>query len=157
MISCCSLTRTSQNAVSVQTAGREHYSEQERIRSLAEGRLWEPWQSSAVAAHDEDRARALRALALDATKAELRAIDEADLVSAVSAEERAFVRGLDPEKPTLLLPSYVDTQENPTGFESRRDVIFFGGFLAGVGSPNEDALLYLVREIMPSSGMRSQT
>jgi GT2 family glycosyltransferase len=103
----------------------------------------------AAVADDEERARALRALALDATKAELRAIDEADLVFVVSEEERAFVRGVDRDKPTLLLPSCVDAQESPPGFEDRRYVIFFGGFLAGGGSPNEDALLHLVREIMP--------
>ena len=28
-------------------------------------------------------------------------------------------------------------------------MLFFGGFLAGAGSPNEDALLYLVSDVMP--------
>src|SRR5262249_13582731 len=35
------------------------------------------------------------------------------------------------------------------GFATRRDLVFFGGFLAGEGSPNEDAVVYLVEEVMP--------
>jgi GT2 family glycosyltransferase len=100
-------------------------------------------------ADDSDRARALHALALAATEEELRAIDEADVVFAVSEEEREFIRGLDRNKSIYLLPSYVEAFENSPGFDSRRDLVFFGGFLAGSGSPNEDALLHLVREIMP--------
>jgi GT2 family glycosyltransferase len=103
----------------------------------------------AAFADDDGRALALRNLALDAARAELRAVDEADLVFAVSEHEQAIIRSFNPEKLSFLLPSWVDTQKDPPGFESRRDVIFFGGFLAGVGSPNEDALLHLVREVMP--------
>jgi GT2 family glycosyltransferase len=100
-------------------------------------------------ADDSDSARALQALALAATEAELHAIDEADVVFAVSEEEGDFIHDLHRDKPVFLLPSYVDALEDPPGFDSRSDLVFFGGFLAGSGSPNEDALLYLVREIMP--------
>ncbi len=92
---------------------------------------------------------ALRVLALAAAEAEVRAVEEADLVFAVSEEERAFVHAVAPEKPVILLPSYVEAQDDPPGFDARHDVVFFGGFLAGSGSPNEDALLHLVHEVMP--------
>jgi glycosyltransferase involved in cell wall biosynthesis len=48
-----------------------------------------------------------------------------------------------------VLPNWVETRASPPGFEERRDLLFFGGFLAGPGSPNEDALLHLVHEVMP--------
>ena len=55
-----------------------------------------------------------------------------------------------PGTPSFLLPGWVEVAEAPPGFDERRDLLFFGGFLAGAGSPNEDALLYLVNEILPS-------
>ena len=44
---------------------------------------------------------------------------------------------------------------NPAGFHERHDLLFFGGFLAGAGSPNEDALLHLVSDVMPIVWERS--
>jgi O-antigen biosynthesis protein len=98
---------------------------------------------------DLDKMRALRVLALAASEAELRAMAEADLVFAVSDDEREFIETFQPEKPVLVLPSYVDPLDDPPGFGERRGLLFFGGFLAGSGSPNEDALLHLVEHVMP--------
>ena len=37
----------------------------------------------------------------------------------------------------------------PPGFDERDGAVFFGGFLAGSGGPNEDAAVRLVEELMP--------
>jgi GT2 family glycosyltransferase len=103
----------------------------------------------ALLTDEPEQQGALRVLALAAAESEIRAVEEADLVFTVSEEERAFVQAVAPEKPVILLPSYVEPQDDPPGFDARHDVIFFGGFLGGSGSPNEDALLHLVREVMP--------
>jgi len=81
---------------------------------------------------------------------ELRALQEADAVFCVSPEEQEVVTQVAPGTPSFLLPGWVEVAEAPPGFDERRDLLFFGGFLAGAGSPNEDALLYLVNEILPS-------
>jgi O-antigen biosynthesis protein len=44
----------------------------------------------------------------------------------------------------------VDVLEQPPTFEERNGVVFFGGFLAGSGGPNEDAAVRLVEEVMPT-------
>jgi O-antigen biosynthesis protein len=81
---------------------------------------------------------------------ELRALQEADAVFCVTPEEQEVVAQVAPGTPSFLLPGWVEVAEAPPGFDERRDLLFFGGFLAGAGSPNEDALLYLVNEILPS-------
>jgi glycosyltransferase involved in cell wall biosynthesis len=81
---------------------------------------------------------------------EMRALQEADAVFCVSPEELEVVAQAAPETPSFLLPGSVEVAEAPPGFEERQDLLFFGGFLAGPGSPNEDALLYLVNEILPA-------
>ena len=81
---------------------------------------------------------------------EMRALQEADAVFCVSPEEQDVVAQVAPGTPSFLLPGWVEVADAPPGFDERRDLLFFGGFLAGAGSPNEDALLYLVNEIMPS-------
>jgi glycosyltransferase involved in cell wall biosynthesis len=48
-----------------------------------------------------------------------------------------------------VLPTYADFLDEPPAFDSRQGVIFFGGFLAGPGGPNEDAAVRLVEEVMP--------
>ena len=64
-------------------------------------------------------------------------------------EEAEFVGEVAPGKPTFVLPNWVEAVAEPAGFAERKDLLFFGGFLAGPGSPNEDALLQLVHEVMP--------
>jgi O-antigen biosynthesis protein len=81
---------------------------------------------------------------------ELRALQEADAVFCVSPEEQDVVAQVAPDTPSFLLPGWVEVAEAPPGFDERRDLLFFGGFLAGAGSPNEDALLYLMSDVLPS-------
>jgi glycosyltransferase involved in cell wall biosynthesis len=87
--------------------------------------------------------------ALGARQVELGALQESAVVFAVSAEEADFIGEVAPGKPTYVLPNWVDTIPQPAGFAERSDLLFFGGFLAGPGSPNEDALLHLVDNVMP--------
>ncbi|MGZ4308336.1 MAG: glycosyltransferase [Gaiellaceae bacterium] len=93
---------------------------------------------------DETRAEAARTRA-----SEIRAVQEAHVVFVVSDEEARFVRDVAPGKPVFVLPGIVEAHRDPPGFEERSDLLFFGGFLAGSGSPNEDSLNYLVREVLP--------
>jgi GT2 family glycosyltransferase len=98
-----------------------------------------------------DSAEAARVGAEAATsrQVELAALQESAVVFAVSDEEASFIGEVAPGKPTFVLPNWVETLATPPGFDERSDLLFFGGFLAGPGSPNEDALLHLVNEVMP--------
>ncbi len=87
--------------------------------------------------------------AINSRQVELGALQESAVVFAVSAEEAEFIGEMAPGKPTFVLPNWVETVAKPAGFAARQDLLFFGGFLAGPGSPNEDALLQLVKEVMP--------
>lgn len=91
----------------------------------------------------------VRAEATAMRQAELGALHESEVIFAVSDEEAEFIGEVAAGKPTFVLPNWIETVSEPAGFQERRDVLFFGGFLAGAGSPNEDALLHLVREVMP--------
>lgn len=75
-------------------------------------------------------------------------IDGADVVLCVSEEEAAFARERT-DVPVHVLPTYSNVLERPPGFDERQGVVFFGGFLAGPGGPNEDAAVQLVEEVMP--------
>jgi O-antigen biosynthesis protein len=79
---------------------------------------------------------------------ELTGIDGADVVLCVSEEEAAFARA-QTRAPVFVLPTYVDVPSRIPGFADRQGVVFFGGFLAGPGGPNEDAATKLVNELMP--------
>jgi GT2 family glycosyltransferase len=78
------------------------------------------------------------------------ALRDADAVFCVSPEEQDVVAQQAPGKPSFLLPGWTETAREPPAFDERADLLFFGGFLAGAGSPNEDALLYLVDQILQS-------
>lgn len=101
-----------------------------------------------LAQHGRDRNR-LRADTAKMRESEIRAIQEADIVFCVSEEERQFVDEVAPGKPSFLLPGIVEPLIDPPGFDERRDLLFFGGFLAGAVSPNEDSLRYLIDEVLP--------
>lgn len=110
------------------------------------GFLGDPAASSRVSAE-----------AIASRQVELGALQESAVVFAVSAEEAEFIGEMAPGKPTFVLPNWVDTVPAPAGFADRKDLLFFGGFLAGAGSPNEDALLQLVHEVMPILWEREPT
>jgi GT2 family glycosyltransferase/glycosyltransferase involved in cell wall biosynthesis len=90
-----------------------------------------------------------RAEAARARSSEVQAVQEADLVFVVTEEEARFASEVAPGKPVFVLPSFVEPLPDPPGFDERSDLIFFGGFLGGAASPNEDSLFYLVNEVMP--------
>jgi len=91
---------------------------------------------------EDDKARKLREL-------ELEGIEGANVVLCVSEEEAAFVRA-QRSVPVHVLSTYVNVLDPPPTFEERRGVVFFGGFLAGSGGPNEDAAIQLVEKVMPN-------
>ena len=81
---------------------------------------------------------------------ELRALQESAVVFAVSEDEAEFISEVAPGTPTFVFPNWSSRVEAPAGIRtSGATSLFFGGFLAGAGSPNEDALLHLVAEVMP--------
>ena len=80
---------------------------------------------------------------------ELGALHESSVVFAVSDEEKEFIGEVGHGVPTFVLPHWVEPVRRPVGFHDRSDLLFFGGFLAGAGSPNEDALLHLVDHVLP--------
>jgi O-antigen biosynthesis protein len=90
---------------------------------------------------DDEAARWLR-------KLERIGVESADIVLCVSEEEARFARELT-DVPVFVLPSYTDALDHPPGFVDRHGVVFFGGFMAGPGGPNEDAAVRLVDEVMP--------
>ena len=93
--------------------------------------------------------RETRAAAVRTRESEIRAIQEADIVFVVSDEEARFAAEVAPGTPAFVLPGIVEAVPEPPGFDARSDLLFFGGFLAGSASPNEDALSYLVHEVLP--------
>jgi O-antigen biosynthesis protein len=91
----------------------------------------------------------VRAEAARTRESEIRAIQEADIVFAVSDDEARFIAEVAPGKRTFVLPGIVEAVPDPPGFDKRQNLLFFGGFLAGSASPNLDALTYLVNDVMP--------
>ena len=91
----------------------------------------------------------VRAEAARTRESEIRAIQEADVVFVVSDDEARVVAEVAPGKPAFVLPGMVEPVAEPSGFDERSDLLFFGGFLAGSASPNLDALTYLVGEVLP--------
>jgi GT2 family glycosyltransferase len=90
-----------------------------------------------------------RAEAAKARETEIRAVQEADLVFCVSDEEAELISEIAPGQRAFVLTSIVDALPAAPGFDERADLVFFGGFLGGVASPNADSLAYLVEEVLP--------
>jgi O-antigen biosynthesis protein len=80
---------------------------------------------------------------------EAKGVCGADVVLCVSEEEAAFARDLT-QAPVLVLPTYVDPIERPSSYGETDGVVFFGGFFAGAGGPNEHGAVSLVEEVMPA-------
>ena len=80
---------------------------------------------------------------------ERQGIEGADTVLCVSEEEAEYARGLTSAQ-VRVLPTHVETLSAAPGFDERKGFVFFGGFFAGAGGPNEDAVVRLVDELMPA-------
>jgi O-antigen biosynthesis protein len=79
---------------------------------------------------------------------ELIGLAGADVVFCVSDEEASFARESTNAR-VLVLPMYVEPPDWSPGFEQRDGIVFFGGFMAGSGGPNEDAAVRLTNDVMP--------
>jgi glycosyltransferase involved in cell wall biosynthesis len=79
---------------------------------------------------------------------ETRLVVEADSVWCVSEPDRTFAREIAPATPAFMVGHACDGADSVPPFDQRRDLVFYGAFWS-VGSPNEDAALYLARRIMP--------
>lgn len=74
-------------------------------------------------------------------------VGQADAITAVSAHE-AKILGQFGARRTYVVGHSVDLRPTAPGYDERADLLFVGGILDSP-SPNEDALLYFVREILP--------
>jgi GT2 family glycosyltransferase/glycosyltransferase involved in cell wall biosynthesis len=90
----------------------------------------------------EDEARRMR-------DSEAAAMRGAELVVCVTEEERRVVESLAPGIATVVLPYVVHADPHPPGFNERSGLLFFGGFMAGPGSPNEDGARVAAEEVLP--------
>ena len=69
-----------------------------------------------------------------------------DVAVTVTEEERAVIQALEPSRRVELIPNIHPTLEQSTPWQSRRGLIFVGGFWH---RPNLDAVVYFVQEILP--------
>lgn len=113
-------------------------------RTQPQARLIYDIEALAFRRHEQRTDEAKRLLEL-----ERQGIESADVVLCVSEEEAAFVRE-QTSVPVHVLSTYVQPLEAPPAFEERQGVVFFGGFMAGSGGPNEDAAVRLVEDVMPT-------
>lgn len=82
-----------------------------------------------------------------ATQLERLAIARADIIATVSEDEAARVRELSAGTPTIVLPNvHEERQDEPPDFEERSGLLFIGSYKH---SPNVDAALHLVRDVLP--------
>lgn len=85
-----------------------------------------------------------------AEKEELELMAKADLVISVSEKERDTIQIKRPDLAVGVWGHKQNLQASLLNFEERRDILFFGSFVAGPGSPNEDALFFFAKEIFPT-------
>ncbi|MFO7570394.1 MAG: glycosyltransferase [Smithellaceae bacterium] len=78
---------------------------------------------------------------------EIGLIRQADIVVTVSDKERLIIEQNRPGNISVL-GHCQDITPTPMAFDERKDILFVGAFL-GSPSPNEDAILYFVRDIYP--------
>ncbi len=100
-------------------------------------------------APDAAAAAEIRAEAQETRRIEIDAVTSADVIWSVSGEEMAFVSGVAPATPKFRLTYPLVVEDDPPPFGERSGLLFFGGFLAGPGSPNEDAVLHVASAILP--------
>ena len=69
-----------------------------------------------------------------------------DTVIAITEDERGNILKIDPNARVEVIPNIHSTAATPTPFAEREGLLFIGHYLH---SPNEDAVIYFVREILP--------
>jgi GT2 family glycosyltransferase/glycosyltransferase involved in cell wall biosynthesis len=80
---------------------------------------------------------------------EMNLMENADLVITVSEREKKTIEERGYLKPVGVWGHSIIPKNTESGFHERRDLLFVGSFLAS-DSPNEDAILYFVKEIFPT-------
>jgi glycosyltransferase involved in cell wall biosynthesis len=80
---------------------------------------------------------------------EANGIGWADIVLAVSDDAANVARAIAPDTPAVVVRHAVPFPESVPGHADRQGMVFFGGFAAGPGGPNEDAVVVAVQEVMP--------
>ncbi len=99
---------------------------------------------------EETQRAALLEQVRDTRARETNYLATADEILCVSHEEQRVARAAAAAgTPVFVLPFCMDIAESPPAFTERRDLVYFGGFMAGPGSPNEDAVLYLAHDVLP--------
>lgn len=89
----------------------------------------------------------LKRKAIENKKRELSVYSKADLITTVTEADRTELRKYIKDKPIFILTDVHDPRENTPDFDQRKDLLFVGNFNH---KPNEDAVLYFVKEIFPS-------
>jgi hypothetical protein len=84
--------------------------------------------------------------------AEAAAVLWADGVLTVAPDAVDFVHAIHPEVPVAVCSYAVDAPSTVAGFDERDGLVFFGGFLAGPGGPNEDAAVIAAELVAPVVG-----
>lgn len=84
--------------------------------------------------------------------AEADAVLWADGVLAISEDVVEFAKTIHPDVVTGVCSYAVTAPKQVPTFEERSELIFFGGFRAGPGGPNEDAAVIAAEEIAPLIG-----
>lgn len=101
-----------------------------------------------LAVNDED-AKAFRAQAAAMREVEARIAASADALVAISEEEAEFLREYAHAPVAVHGPLLEGLRPDARGYPERRDIGYVAGWAGGGSSPNVDALLWFVREVMP--------
>jgi glycosyltransferase involved in cell wall biosynthesis len=80
--------------------------------------------------------------------AELNLVKKADLIITVSENERKLIAEKTGLNNVTVWGHPVEVKEPQTPFNRRKDILFVGGFL-GLDSPNEAAIVYFAKEVLP--------
>jgi len=116
----------------------------------AEALYWRRLERQAELAADAVEAERLRHHAELSQELEQRIFREAHYAVAVSSDEAEIVRAIDGACPIdVLAPIEPGVSLTGRSFETRQDLGFVAGWLAGSSSPNADGLRWFVNEVLP--------
>jgi GT2 family glycosyltransferase/2-polyprenyl-3-methyl-5-hydroxy-6-metoxy-1,4-benzoquinol methylase len=79
---------------------------------------------------------------------EFELMKKADLIITVSDNERKIIQKSTGLENIVIFGHPVQVQKSIAGYNARKDILFVGSFLA-LDGPNEDAIIYFVKEIWP--------
>ncbi len=80
---------------------------------------------------------------------EFELMKKADMIITVSENEKEIIQKTGGLENIIIFGHPIPVKKSVAGFIARKDILFVGSFLASNG-PNDDAILYFVREIWPS-------